>query len=252
MKSFMQIIAIGFMGSFLFVSTTVSPMGTYKIEITTTEENALVTAIQQYSNLTKADVDAWKFSWAPLIGRYFRGRIIDKINNFVKVCQSLLFVKYSFGNEVHLRGYREGDIYVPASWDITMICLALNNMREQAIYALALLAQVGTSEETELKEKINLYLTNINYNKTRLACQHWEHVKEIQEANKVIAARTKQEMDELYWRSMLFKWELAKQIGSNVFKGTKWLVQTAHEYSGPLATGAIIWFVYQKTFGLKK
>jgi len=157
-----------------------------------------------------------------------------------------MFVKHWFHNEAHLKQW------VPANWSNTRICIALSDLHEQAEHALALLAQVGTTtyEEGQWLGVINGYIMNIKYNQSILNCSLVQELKIAQERRTIEAERTKEELNKLYWQTMLLRWKMTKDIGNNIFRGTKWLIQTVHENSAPIISGAMALFIYNKIFGL--
>jgi hypothetical protein len=254
MKSFVRYSIVILMTCSLSIFTSFVPsapaLERYDIQITTFGKEALLQAIQQYSNLTEADVDQWKLSWMPVIGTYLRNSALTKIENFVKVCRSLPFAWGWFNNEAHLM------TNVPANWDITKVCIALKNLDKQAEYALAILAQVATKTEVKLQAEINGYLKNIQYNQRIFGCaqekQSRENQEQARERNVLDMQRRQEEVSTLYWHNWVQRWRLAKEVGNTAFGGAKWLIQTVHENSAPIISGAMALFIYNKLFGLSQ
>lgn len=254
MNRYMKALGLVFLmsGGFFYIVAAPSPArpnaaATYDIQITGYGDDALVQAIQQYSNITKADVDRWKYSWAPFLGGYVRGSIMDKIRNFVRVCNSLTFVipKFQSGDDL-MNNVND------ANWTYQRICLALRNLENQGEYALALFGKFGTigREEQQSKDAINNYVKNIRHNRSILGCSNLKEQKKDKEAKKLKEEENKLKYNKLWWQNMALRWKVAKDVGSNLFKGAKWLAQTAHEYSAPLLSAGAVWFAYNKLFGL--
>lgn len=245
MRVYKRFLEIVFFMNIVFFSLGAAQVP-YDIQITTYGEDALVQAIQRYSNLTKADVDRWKFSWAPFVGDYIRSSMIEKISNLVKACQSLVFVHYWFQKSSDLLAR------LPAHWNITRVCLALKNVEKQAEYALALLSQLGTltEEEKQWKILINIYIKYIQHNKQLLGCVQLQQTQQTKDARKLQIEKDRQEFNKLYWKSFAIKWKMAKDVSQSAFKGTQWLLQTMHQNSAPLLSAATLWFMYNKIFGL--
>ncbi len=224
----------------------IGSQSTYDIQITAYGDDALVQAIHKYSYLTKADVDKWKYSWVPGLREYVRGSVMDKIRNFVIVCNSLYFVKNLFQTSQDLMDAAQ------ANWTSQRICLALNDLEKQADYALALFGDLGaiTFVEQQWKNEINGYIKNIRINKSLLRCPELKVAKKDKEAKKLKEEENKLKYNKLWWQNMQLRWKVAKDIGNNVFNGTKWLIQTANEYSAPLLSAGAVWFAYNKLFEL--
>jgi len=254
MNRYIQALGLVFLmnGGFSYIVAAPSAAGqnafaTYDIQISGYGDDALVQAIQQYSNITKADVDRWKYSWAPFLGSYVRGGVMDKIRNFVIVCNSLDFIPRKFQSGDDLMGNVKD-----ANWTYQRICLALRNLENQGEYALALFGKFGTigQQEQQLKYAINEYIKNIRHNRLILGCSNLKEQKKDKEVKKLKEEENKLKYNKLWWQNMQLRWKVAKDVGANVFKGTKWLVQTAHEYSAPLLSAGAVWFAYNKLFGL--
>lgn len=249
MKRYMGLSVIIFLMNVVFFSVN-SVQAPYDIQITTYGDDALVQAIQYYSNLTKADVDRWKYSWAPsFIRDYIRNGIAEKIRSLVTVGQSLVFVHSWFQNS------NDFIQSLPANWTVTRVCLALKNLEKQAEYALALLAQIGTitDEEKQWKGLLDGYIKNIRYNKQLLGCDQLKQMQQTKEARKLQIEKNRQEFNKLYWKSFYIQWKMAKDMSQSAFKGLKWIIQTVHEYSTPattLVSAATLLFIYNKMFEL--
>lgn len=246
MKNYMKALGFIFLIGGEFLYGIQASEATYDIKITSYGDDALVQAIHNYSYLTKADVDKWKFSWAPVVGEYIRGNMMDKVRRFVTVCNSIYFAKYWFQSSQDLMSR------APGNWTSQRICLALNDLEKQGDYALALLGDLGAigSYEQQWEKAIEIYIKNIKYNQSILGCSGLKVEQKKKAAKKLEEEENKLKYNKLWWQNMQLRWKVAKDVGKNVFAGTKWLVQTANEYSAPLLSAGAVWFAYNKLFGL--
>jgi hypothetical protein len=254
MNRYIQALGLVFLmnGGFSYIQTApasgnvAASQATYDIRITGHGAEALVQAIHKYSYLTKADVDRWKYSWVPGLGDYVRGRIMDRIRNFVTVCNSLYFVRNEFQTSQDIMRQ------APSNWTSQRICLALNDLYKQADYALALFGDLGaiTFIEKQWENAINGYFANIRENKKILACPELKVTQKDKAAKKLKEEEHKLKYNKLWWQNMHLRWKVTTDIGSNLFKGAKWLAQTAQEYSAPLLSAGAVLFAYNKLFGL--
>ncbi len=247
-------------GSYFTVGKAV--VSTYDIKITTKGDNALVEAIQQYSNITPFDVVKWKFSWAPYLGDYMRDGVITKIRNFIKVCQSIKLASERFPHALTLINA------FPGHWKPKAICLALKNLEKQAEDAATLLSQVGvrTTEEKSWEGQnglIDIYLKNIQHNRaqfnatcTGIKLKKAAKIdKKLRDEQRLLQQQqNRAAADILYWENWRRKWKMAKDVGKNVFGGAKWMANTAYNMSVEqpgmsLLSAAALYYFYNKLFG---
>ena len=219
----------------------------YNTSVKVSGEDSIVNAIQQYSNLTEGDETKWTFSWVPFVGSYVRGGTIEKINKFVNVCSTLIIANSWFNDENALLAWFPR--HKPKA-----VCNALKNLEEQGVHALTLLVQmgVGNNDVLGLHKEIEGFLANIRWNKSLLAtnCGQIKQKIKTKVQQKQREELTREEFNRAWWKAQALKWKMAKEIGTQVFNGTKWAIQTANQYSAPLLSIGAVWFAYNKLFGL--
>jgi hypothetical protein len=123
---------------------------------------SIVRAIQRYSNITANYVNKWRPLGAWVIGSSLRSGVIDAINNYINVCKSLKLAHYAFDDEQSLKSA------FPINWTVGALCMALKNLKEQGMNALALVAQVGGDEVKGLDTVITSYISIIDHNRNVL------------------------------------------------------------------------------------
>ena len=131
----------------------------YTIIPTTVGDMSLVKAIQQYSNITTNYVNKWRPLGLWIIGPSLRSGVVNAINNYIKVCKSLKLANYRFPDEGSLR------ITITINWTIGALCMALKNLKEQGMNALALVAQVNGDDVQGLDNVIASYVATIDHNR---------------------------------------------------------------------------------------
>jgi len=137
-----------------------------KITPTTVGDNSIVNAIKQHSNITQAYVNRWKPFGLWIVGPSLRSGVFDAIINYIRVCKSLDLARVAFETEESLMKS------FPINWTVGALCAALKNLKDQGMYALALLAQIDDgsgmykkSSYKELSDTITSYITIIEHNK---------------------------------------------------------------------------------------
>ena len=246
MNRYIPIVGIIFLASAVLSTITASQQKTYRIAVAGTGKEALVDAIKRYSDITKKDVNKWKYSWVPGLGGYVRSGIIDKISKFIAVCEDMPIAKNKFSTSEDLWSQ------VPVNWNINRVCLALKNLEQQGDYALSLFGSIEVSGTTEEKwfDSIQEYIKNIRHNRSMLGCSQLKESKQEKEDRQQNSELQKLLFNTVWWKNVQLKWKIAKEVGQNVFAGTKWLVQTANEYSAPVLSAGAVVFAYHKLFGL--
>jgi len=140
-----------------------------KITPTTVGDNSIVNAIKQHSNITQAYVNRWKPFGLWIVGPSLRSGVFDAIINYIRVCKSLDLARVAFETEESLMQS------FPINWTVGALCAALKNLKDQGMYALALIAQIDDGSGMykkfsykELSDTITSYLTTIDHNKNLL------------------------------------------------------------------------------------
>lgn len=135
-----------------------------RIVPTTVGDNSIVNAIKKHSNITQAYVNRWKPFGLWIVGPSLRSGVMDTINGYIRVCKSLDFARIEFEDEKSLIQS------VPVNWTIGAMCAALKNLKDQGMYALALIAQIddGTEVIKEMTNLITSYVSIIDHNKNLL------------------------------------------------------------------------------------
>jgi hypothetical protein len=182
----------------------------YSLKLITVGDNAIVNAIKQYSNITESYVNKWKPFGLWLIGPSIRAGVVNVINNYIRVCKGLKLANYSFTDEVSLREA------FPVNWTIGALCLALKNLKEQAMKSLALVEQVG-AESGDVKgidSTITSYMAIIDHNRNVLkpACAALTAKKIAKEAEAVKLALDKATINEKKVKSWADKFGIVKTI----------------------------------------
>ena len=198
----------------------------YTIIPTTVGDMSLVKAIQHYSNITTSYVNKWRPLGLWIIGASLRSGVVDSINNYIKVCKSLKLANYKFPDEGSLR------IAFPINWTIGALCMALKNLKEQGMNALALVAQVNGDDVQGLDNVITSYLAIIDHNREILKASCVELMKKRMEKKEeqmkdVLARAT---IDEKKWKNATAKAKIVGEVSGAIDilkKGMETSVPTA-------------------------
>lgn len=217
----------------------------YSIEVKTTGPDAIVNAIKEYSDVTKADEDSWKYSWVPGLAAFSRWRVRSKIEEYLKVCRGIF--KHNAGETFK----RWKNAY---SLNLAPLCNALDNLDQQGEIALALLGQIKvnrTAEYSLYKELENFIEINQKL-KVHFNCFAVKRQQESNEKKELKKAKVQLKTNKLWWETWALRWGIAKSVGSTAFQGAKWLAQTINENSVPLFSAAAAWYFYDKLFGTRR
>ena len=191
-----------------------------KITPTTIGDNSIVNAIKQHSNITQAYVNRWKPFGLWIIGPSLRSGVFDAIINYIRVCKSLDLARVAFETEESLMQS------FPINWTISALCAALKNLKDQGMYALALVAQIDDgsgmyqkSSYKELSDTITSYLTTIDHNKNLLKerCDGLVKMREEKRIGAVKLALDRVTISEKRAKSWSDKFSIVKNI-NELFK----------------------------------
>jgi hypothetical protein len=140
-----------------------------KIVPTTVGDNSIVNAIKKHSNITQAYVNRWKPFDVWIVGPSLRSGVMNVINDYIRVCKSFDLARIEFEDEKALMQS------MPINWTIGALCAALKNLKDQGMYALALVAQIDDGSGMYkkysykiLNDTITSYITIIDHNKNLL------------------------------------------------------------------------------------
>jgi hypothetical protein len=180
----------------------------YIIVPTTVGDNSIVRAIQQYSNITESYVNKWRPFGLWVIGSSLRSGVVDAINNYIKVCKSLKLAHYKFPDEESLRAA------FPINWTLGALCMALRNLKEQGMNALALVGQVNGDDVQGLDAVIASYLSIIDHNRNVLkaACTALVQKRAEKQAEAVKLALDEATINEKRSKSWADKFNVLKTI----------------------------------------
>lgn len=220
----------------------------YNVNVTTTGDDALVYAIQQLSTITEGDTNRWGFSWVPVVGASIRDGMIIKVRDFIRTCRGIEMARNYFVDQGALMAWFP-------TYKQVQICRALKNLDEQGEAAQALLGRFGTEgEKLFYRDELSRFIGNINRNRNLMApvCGQIKQHKITKAARQLQVQRNELDANKMWWRINQVRWDMAKDIGTQAFKGAKWIAQTVNENSAPLLSAAAMWFVYDKMFGTRR
>jgi hypothetical protein len=238
MKHYITLLATIFiMSGALYTNAFGDQKPFYAITVLTSGDDALVDAIKQYSDLTKADENSWKYSWVPGLAAFTRWRVMSKIEEYLKVCRGIMAKTIKF------------HMYTPAQK-----CNAFDNLEQQGVIAQALLGQIGANRVTnsDLYQELGKFINIHREAKRRLDCSAVKQEQESNEEKELKRIKAQAKIDKIKWKARALKWEWAKSVGSTAFQGAKWIAQTINENSAPLISAAAAWYVYDKLFGTRR
>jgi hypothetical protein len=253
MKSYMSILVIVFLAHCggLFLSMQAAQNMGYVpfpivINIGSSEDSGIVDAIKVHSDLTDADEKSWQLSWVPFVGSNIHFSKIEKVRKYLGVCAGWF---YNTNNPMSHYG----------NYEAVQVCKATDNLIMQGLHARAVLGKFGTVAEKGMYSNwLEHYISRLKNNKAQIAslCNTVKQSKEAEKqrkANKeqlnIQRERNRVELNKAWWRTQQLRWQVAKEMGTSLFNGVKWVAKTVNENSAPLASAAAMWFVYDKLFG---
>jgi hypothetical protein len=216
----------------------------YNIVPTTVGDNSIVNAIKGYSNITQADVNRWKPLNAWFVGASIRAGVVEKIKNYIKVCMSLKLAHHAFDDEASLR-----DAF-PIHWSTRALCAALKNLKDQGLYALALLAQIGIDSE-DVKgwaDVISSHITTIEHNRDllKISCTLLAKKKETKETEAIKLALDRIKLEEMKAKAVTAQLNIIKTVGGYALKNVAELIKEGVENAAPTALLGIAVYFAQK------
>ena len=210
----------------------------YTIIPTTVGDNAVVDAIKQHSDITEHDVNRWKPFGLWFVGASIGMWVEGKIRNYIDVCKSIELADKAFQDESSLRAL------FPINWSMQGICIALKNLKDQGLNALALVAQLATSSTAGVRQKslisqwqseIANHIKNIDHNRELLKNTCTELMKREREkiAESIKFETDMVKLDELRSKAVSARMGIVTNIGGYALKNAAELIKEGITNSGP-------------------